>query len=78
MKYNIFLEIIACDPSTYTKDYPHLTVSNFMGKFHWYTAGKAQTLDGQYTDHMSQCMKFPTIWNVRPAKAQTSLRIRAV
>ena len=28
--------------------------------------------------HMSQCMRFPTIWYVRPAKAQTSLRIRAV
>ena len=26
---------------------------------------------------MSQCMRFPTIWYVRPAKAQTSLRIRA-
>ena len=27
---------------------------------------------------MSQCMRFPTIWYVRPAKPQTSLRIRAV
>ena len=27
---------------------------------------------------MNQCMRFPTIWYVRPAKAQTSLRIRAV
>ena len=24
------------------------------------------------------CMRFPTIWHVRPAKSQTSLRIRAV
>ena len=27
---------------------------------------------------MSQCMRFPTVWRVRPAKAQISLRIRAV
>ena len=27
---------------------------------------------------MSRDMRFPTMWNVRPAKAQTSLRIRAV
>ena len=26
---------------------------------------------------MSHNMRFPTIWYVRPAKAQTSLRIRA-
>ena len=29
-------------------------------------------------NNMSQCMRFPTIWYVRPAKPQTSLRIRAV
>ena len=28
--------------------------------------------------HMSQCMRFPTMWYVLPTKAQTSLRIRAV
>ena len=28
--------------------------------------------------YMSRDMRFPTMWNVRPAKAQTSLRIRAV
>ena len=27
---------------------------------------------------ISQCMRFPTMWYVRPANAQTSLRIRAV
>ena len=27
---------------------------------------------------MSHGMRFPTMWYVRPAKAQTSLRIRAV
>ena len=26
--------------------------------------------------HMSQCMRFPTMWYVRPAKPQISLRIR--
>ena len=32
-----------------------------------------------YMDYnLSQCMRFPTIWYVRPAKPQTSLRIRAV
>ena len=29
-------------------------------------------------DKMSQCMRFPTMWYVRPAKPQISLRIRAV
>ena len=24
--------------------------------------------------HMSQCMRFPTMWYVRPAKSQISLR----
>ena len=28
--------------------------------------------------HLSRDMRFPTKWYVRPAKAQTSLRIRAV
>ena len=28
--------------------------------------------------YLSQCMRFPTIWYVRPAKPQISLRIRAV
>ena len=28
--------------------------------------------------HMSQCMRFSTMWYVRPAKPQISLRIRAV
>ena len=28
--------------------------------------------------YLSSGMKFPTMWYVRPAKAQTSLRIRAV
>ena len=27
---------------------------------------------------MSQCMRFPTMWYVRPAEPQISLRIRAV
>ena len=30
------------------------------------------------TMYMSQCMRFPTMWYVRPAKPQISLRIRAV
>ena len=29
-------------------------------------------------EHMSQCMRFPTMWFMRPAKPQISLRIRAV
>ena len=27
---------------------------------------------------MSQCLKFPLMWYMRPAKAQISLRIRSV
>ena len=27
---------------------------------------------------LSQCVRFPAMWYVRPAKAQTSLRIRTV
>ena len=33
---------------------------------------------GQGQNKMSQCMRFSTIWYVRPAKPQISLRIRAV
>ena len=29
-------------------------------------------------NNMSQCMRFPTLWYVRPTKPQISLRIRAV
>ena len=32
----------------------------------------------EIVDYKSQCMRFPTIWFVRPAKPQISLRIRAV
>ena len=32
----------------------------------------------QSNDDMSQCIRFPTIWYVRPAKPQISLRICAV
>ena len=31
-----------------------------------------------HSGYMSHVMRFPTMLNVRPAKAQTSLRIRAV
>ena len=30
------------------------------------------------TSYLSRDMRFPTMWYVRPAKTQTSLRIRAV
>ena len=33
---------------------------------------------GRQTVKLGQCMRFPTIWYVRPAKPQISLRIRAV
>ena len=32
----------------------------------------------QKSNDKSQCMRFPTIWYVRPAKPQISLRIRTV
>ena len=32
----------------------------------------------QYQDYLSHDMRFPTMWYVRPAKAQTSLRMCAV
>ena len=32
----------------------------------------------QLQGEMSRNIRFPTMWYVRPAKAQTSLRIRAV
>ena len=31
-----------------------------------------------YESNLSQCMRFPTMWYVRPSKPQISLRIRAV
>ena len=34
------------------------------------------TLTLMIHSYMSQCMRFPQMWFVRPAKAQTSLRIR--
>ena len=34
--------------------------------------------ENMYMYEMSHDMKFPTMWYVRPEKAQTSLRIRAV
>ena len=39
-----------------------------------------ETLDqlGKMQNDLSRDMRFPTMWYVRPAKAQTSLRIRAV
>ena len=38
-----------------------------------------QRVKQQYiTLNMSQCMRFPTMWYVRPATLQISLRIRAV
>ena len=41
---------------------------------------KAASLDNAYhaITYMSCVMRFPTMWYVRPAKAQTSLRIRIV
>ena len=30
------------------------------------------------SSYMSHCIRFPTMWCVRPAKSQISLRIRAV
>ena len=36
------------------------------------------TLEAYIGNNMSSDMKFPTMWYVSPAKAQTSLRIRAV
>ena len=29
-------------------------------------------------NHMSHCMKFPTMWYVRPGKPQISLRLHTV
>ena len=40
---------------------------------HWLTLSQDLELA-----QLSQCMRFPTMWYVRPAKAQTSLHIRAV
>ena len=39
---------------------------------------KIQNKQGTSYWQMSQCMRFPSMWYVRPAKAQTSLRICAV
>ena len=33
---------------------------------------------GYHTQRLSQCMRFPTMWYVRPAQPQISLRIHAV
>ena len=38
-------------------------------------SGQVLSTDRLYKSH---CLRFPKMWYVRPAKAQTSLRIRAV
>ena len=40
----------------------------------WYT----EFLQCKSYSHLGRIMRFPTMWYVRPAKAQTSLRICAV
>ena len=42
------------------------------------TKFKVRGINSVGNEILSQCMRFPTIWYVRPAKPQTSLRIRAV
>ena len=37
-----------------------------------------EILKRELKHQLSQCMRFPTMWYVRPAKPQISLRIRAV
>ena len=37
-----------------------------------------KSFQGLLNYKMSQCMRFPTMWYVQPAKPQISLRIRAV
>ena len=39
---------------------------------------QSSTVDNPQKYHMSRDMRFPAMWYVRPAKAQTSLRVRAV
>ena len=51
-------------------DQPSLIVSNIMGNSNVPNKGKHVS--------MSHVMRFPTLSYVRPAKAQTSLRKRAV
>ena len=46
----------------------------FIGGFCAYDIRNKTTCAGL---HMSRDMGFPTMWYLRPAKAQTSLRIRA-
>ena len=50
---------------------------NFL-MFHEYICINTYQYKQTCTINMSQCMRFPTKWYVGPAKAQISLRIRAV
>ena len=53
-------------------------------EMHFYGRPGIQDLEGMLllvcmpVYHLSQCMRFPTMWYERPAKPQISLRIRAV
>ena len=59
----------ACSES----DYQHFNVRDQDIS---YTYTKMESSPTVY--NVSQCMRFPTMWYVRPAKPQISLRIRAV
>ena len=50
----------------------HGVRSDYVYRNHYYALRTWQT-----QHHMSRYMRFPTIWYVRPAKPQISLRIRA-
>ena len=52
-----------------------VSVSNaYIGK----STVKKKNYKADFVNNLSQCMRFPTMWYVRPAKPQISLRIRAV
>ena len=57
-------------------------LSNLQGGFciqtKWQSELKTYQKQAGAKTYLSQCVRFPTMWYVRPAKAQISLRIRAV
>ena len=54
------------------------TATEIIDKIKTQTEKKIVQLYKQRSKNLSQCMRIPTMWYVRPAKPQISLRICAV
>ena len=78
LKANCWLKTDAGQQTEY-----HQTIKQFGSRSGWYFVSSGSKLfafsaDNKSSHYLSKCMRFPTMWYVRPVKPQISLRIRAV